>query len=113
MATITQVQRGFVRFIDNDVASAFTGWQKAVVGGFGGLLASNLPVLVKKYSTHPFVIAIGFYDPETNQINIDAVYNAVAPKLGEEKIPIDIPKIGILKLGKEEIDALMRYIREA
>jgi hypothetical protein len=113
MATITQIQRGFVRFIDNEVSSAFSGWQKAVIGGVGGLLASNLPALAIKYSTHPFVVAIGFYDPETNQINIDAVYNAVVPKLGGEKIPIEIPKIGTIKLGKEEIDSLVRYIKES
>lgn len=112
MATISQVQRGIVLFIDNDLSSAFTGWQKAVVAGVGGLIASNIPALIKKYNTHPFVTAIGFYDTETNTINVDALYNAIVLKLGAEKIPIEIPKIGVIKLGREEFDVLMRYIRE-
>ena len=48
-----------------------------------------------------------------DNINIDALYDAFVPKLNGSKIPIVIPKIGTIKLGKEEIDILMRYIKEA
>ena len=113
MATIQQVQRGFVNFVDNEVALAFDGWQKAVVAGAAGLLAANLPNLVKVYGSHPMVAAMGVYDPAANSVNIDALYNAFVPKLGAEKIPLSIPKIGTIKLGRDEIDALMRYIKEA
>lgn len=112
MVTVSQVQRGFVLFIDNEIASAFSGWQKAVVAGVGGLIASNIPSIIKSYGNHPLVAALGIYDSETNLLNIDAVYNAVVPKLGSEKIPIEIPKIGTIKLGRDEFDILMRYIRE-
>lgn len=112
MVTVSQVQRGFVLFIDNEIASAFSGWQKAVVAGVGGLIASNIPSIIKSYGNHPLVSALGIYDSEANLLNIDAVYNAVVPKLGPEKIPIEIPKIGTIKLGREEFDILMRYIME-
>lgn len=113
MATIAQIQRGFVAFVDNEVAAVFTGWQKAVVAGAAGLLASNFPNIVKTYAGHPVVAALGIYDPQSNSVNIDALYNAFVPKLGTEKIPIAIPKIGTIKMGQPEIDALMRYIKEA
>ena len=112
MVTISQIQRGFVMFIDNEVATAFTGWQKAIVAGASGLIASNLPNLVKTYSSHPLVAAIGLYDAEHNMINLDALYDAFVPRLGTEKIPLTIPKIGTIKMGKDEIDSLMRYIKE-
>ena len=54
----------------------------------------------------------GIFDETNNTVNIDALYNAIVPKLGAEKIPIEIPKIGVIKLGREEFDTLMRYIRE-
>ena len=113
MATIAQIQRGFVAFVDNEVAAVFTGWQKAVVAGAAGLLASNFPNAVKIYAGHPMVAALGIYDPQSNSVNIDALYNAFVPKLGAEKIPITIPKIGTIKMGQSEIDMLMRYIKEA
>lgn len=112
MATISQVQRGFALFIDNEVAAVFDGWQKAIVAGGAGLLAANFPNLVKAYANHPLVLALGVYDAGSGMINIDALYNAFVPKMGSEKIPLTIPKIGTIKFGKEEIDLLMRYIKE-
>lgn len=113
MVTISQIQRGFVKFVDNEVAVAFTGWQKAIVAGAAGLLAANFPNLVNTYAAHPIVAALGVYDPQSGSVNIDALYNAFVPKMGQEKIPITIPKIGTIKMGQPEIDALMRYIKEA
>lgn len=112
MVSISQVQRGFVSFVDNEVAVAFEGWQKAVLAGAAGLLAANLPNLVKVYGSHPMVAALGVYDANSGMIDVNALYNAFVPKLGAEKIPIVIPKIGTIKMGRDEIDALMRYIKE-
>ena len=113
MVTVTQIQRGFAAFVDNEVAPAFSGWQKAVLAGGAALLAANFPNMVKMYSAHPMVAAMGLYDANSGLVNIDALYNAIVPKLGTEKIPLTIPKIGTIKMGQPEIDALMRYIKEA
>lgn len=113
MATVSQIQRGFVMFVDREVAASFEGWQKVLVAGTAGLLAANLPNTMKAYGSHPVVAALGVYDPQSNTVNIDALYNAFVPKLGNDKIPIPIPKIGTIRLGREEIDLLMRYIKEA
>lgn len=113
MVSMTQIQRGFAMFIDNEVAAAFDGWQKAVVGGAAGLFAANIPSLMKVYGKHPVVVALGIYDPPSNSVNIDALYNAFVPKLGNDKIPLSIPKIGTIKIGRDELDTLMRYIKEA
>lgn len=113
MANIAQIQRGFTQFVDNEVAAAFDGWQKAIVGGAAALLAANLPNLVKVYGAHPLVAALGVYDSASGNINIDALHKAFTAKLGAEKIPLNIPKLGTIRLGKEELDLLARYIKEA
>lgn len=113
MTSITQIQRGFVKFVDAEVAPAFEGWQKAVVAGTAGLLASNFPNLVKTYGSHPLVAALGIYDSSSGCVNIDALYDAFVPKMGMEKIPIAIPKIGTIRMGRDEIDTLIMYIKEA
>lgn len=113
MVTISQIQRGFAAFVDNEIAVAFTGWQKAVIAGGAGLFASNFPNIVKMYSGHPIVRMLGLYDANAGAFNIDALYNAIVPKLGADKIPVTIPKIGTLRMGQQEIDSLMRYIKEA
>lgn len=113
MATIKQVQTGFANFIDKQVAGAFEGWQKAVVVGGATLLAANLPNMIKTYGNTPIVAALGVYNPEAGTIDIDNLYNAFVPHMGSDKIPVPIPKIGTIKLGKDEIDLLVRYIKEA
>ena len=113
MATIKQVQTGFARFIDNHIAGAYEGWQKAVVVGGATLLTANLSNLVKTYGSNPMVAAMGIYNPEAGTVDIDALYNAFVPNLGTEKIPVTIPRIATLKLGKEDLDILCRYIKEA
>lgn len=113
MATIQQVQTGFTRFIDNHISGAFEGWQKAIVVGGAGLLAANMPNLIKAYGSLPIVAAMGVYNPEVGTIDVDALYNAFVPPMGADKFPVTIPKIGTIKLGKQEIDILCRYIKEA
>ena len=49
MATIKQLQTGFANYVDNQIAGAFEGWQKAIVVGGATLLAANIPTLVKVY----------------------------------------------------------------
>ena len=113
MATISQIQRGFTAFVDNEVAPVFNGWQKAVLAGAAALLAANLPNLVKVYGASPMVAALGVYNLEAGTVDIDKLYNAFVPHIGTDKIPVSIPKIGTIRLGKEDIDILVRYIKEA
>ena len=113
MATVPQIQKGFAKFIDTHIAGAFNGWQKGLVVGGATLLAANLPNLVSVYSQHPLVAAMGIYNPETGFVDIDSLYNAFVPNMGGDKIPLTIPRVATIRLGKEEIDALMRYIKEA
>lgn len=113
MATINQIQTGFARFIDNHISGAFEGWQKAVVVGGATLITANMPNLVKAYGTLPVVAAMGVYNPEAGTVDIDKVYNAFVPHMGSDKFPVTIPKIGTIRLGKEDIDILCRCIKEA
>ena len=113
MATIEQVQRGFSRFVDGHIAVAFDGWQRVIIGGAAGLLAANLPSIIKRYGNHPAVVALGVYDQESGHIDVDTLYRAFVPHLGAEKIPVSIPKMGTIKMGREEFDLLVLYIKEA
>lgn len=118
MDTIQQVQKGFVKFIDNHVAGAYSGIEKTVVLGGATLISAGLPNLIKQYCQNGVVGALGVVDAESGFVDIDALYNAFVPHMGAEKIPIKLPKIGAIdlgtiKFGREEMEALFRYIKEA
>lgn len=113
MATMQQMQKGFTRFVDNHLAAAFSGWQKAVVLGGAALIGASLPKIIESYADRPLVSAVGIIDKSSGSVDVDALYNAFIPNLGTEKIPIAIPIIGVIKLGREEFDNILRYIKEA
>lgn len=108
MVSIAQIQRGFARFVDEQIVVAFDGWKKAFVGGSGALLAASIPNLL---STSSIFTNMGIVSGD--RVDIDALYNAFVPRLGAEKIPISIPKVGVIKIGTAEIDQLMKCIKEA
>ena len=110
MATIKQVQDGFVLFVDKYVACAFEGWKKYAVSGGAALLANNLPKLISAY---PVISALGIYNPETGTVDVEAFQAAFVSRLGGEKIPVPIMPKEVIKLGKEDLEALVRCIKEA
>lgn len=111
MASIQQIQQGAARFVDNDLVPAFSGAEKILVGGAAALLIANMAGIVNQYASHPMVAALGVY--KDGEIDIDALYKAFSPRFGAEKIPLKLPVVGTLKIGKEEIDKIYRYIKEA
>ena len=87
----------------------------AMLSGCGGagLIASNFPKLATAYANHPLVVAMGIYDANSGTINIDSLYNMFVLKMGSDKMPITIPKIGTIKMGREEFETLIKYIKES
>ena len=111
MVSMDKVQRGLAAFIDRELIPNLSGWDKVLVGGGAGLLTARLPQMISQY---PVVATLGLYDTGNNQVDIDALYQAVTPYIGAEALPIKIAMLGItVKIGRQEIDTLYRYIKEA
>lgn len=114
MVTIAQVQQGVARFIDAEIVPRLSAVEKLVVGGGAGLLTAKLPEVLKGYADNKMVSALGLYDAEHGEIDIDALYNAIKPYIGADPIPVTVPFVGIkLKFTQREIDTLYKYIKEA
>lgn len=111
MVAMEKVQRGLAAFIDRELIPSLSGWDKVLVGSGAGLAVAKLPQIIIQY---PIISALGVYDKEANNLDIDALYKAITPYIGTEPLPVKIPILGItVKMGKPEIDALYRYIKEA
>lgn len=113
MVTISQIQTGFSRYVNTQLAGAFDGWQKAVVMAGSVLITNNIPALIDRYGKNSAAVLFGVCNEEDGTVDIDAVHEALVSNLDTEKIPIKLPAIGTLKLGRDDIDALCRYIKEA
>lgn len=112
MIPMENIQSGMAKFIDRDLAPSLSGWDRVLIAGAGGLLITNVPKIIAQYAEHPMVKALGVYDKEHNMVDVDALYNAAKPYMGEP-IPVQIPVAKItIKLGKKELDTLYAYIKE-
>lgn len=113
MVSMDKVQAGLAKYIDQELVPALTGWDKVIVGGGSGLLVSKLPEIISQYASGNLVAAMGIYDAESGMVDVDAIYKAVTEQIGTEKLPLNVPLVGItIKVGKPEIDLLYKFITE-
>lgn len=111
MVTIDKVQRGLTMFIDREMVPVLTGWDKVLIGGGAGLAVAKLPKILAQY---PVLSVLDIYDKENNLVDIDTLYQVIVPQIGTESLPAKIPVLNMtMKIGRNEIDALYRYIKEA
>lgn len=107
MVPMENVKAGLAKFVDREIAPGLSGWDKVIVAGGLAVMIKNLPAVIAKY---PILATLGVSDTE---VDIDTLYEAASPYVNE-KMPIQIPVVGItLKIGKPELDALYKYIKEA
>ena len=107
MVPMENVKAGLARFVDREIAPGLSGWDKVIVAGGLAVMIKSLPNVIAKY---PILATLGVSDTE---VDIDTLYEAASPYVND-KMPIQIPVIGItLKIGKPELDALYKYIKEA
>ena len=107
MVPMEKVKAGLARFVDREIAPGLTGWDKVIVAGGLAVMIKNLPGLIAQY---PILANLGVGQDE---VDIDTLYDAAIPYV-TEKMPVQIPVIGItLKIGKQELDAVYNYIKEA
>lgn len=110
MVNMDKIQRGIALFIDREMMPNLSGWEKVLIGGGATIAVAKLPNIILQY---PIIAAMGLYDKETNQMDIDTLYQSVVLHIGTEPLPVKIPVLGMtVKVGKQEIDALYKYIKE-
>ena len=105
MVAMENVKAGLARFVDREIAPGLSGWDKVIVAGGLAVMIKNLPNVIAKY---PILSTLGVSDTE---VDIDTLYEAAIPYVND-KMPVQIPVIGItLKIGRQELDALYKYIK--
>ena len=109
MITFDQAHNGIVRFIDQDVLPHLSGLQKLGVAAYTGLASQNLIKARHEFKKHPAIEMLEIID-ERDMIDIDRLYNAMAPHF-KERISMDIPLLGKFTFDRADLDRLYSYMR--
>lgn len=114
MATITQIERGAVRFIDNEIAPKIptnipNGQIKklAVVAGAVYAVKHGL----EKLAAHPALSAIGAVD-ENGNVDVDGIVEIAREQIPEKGLKVTVPILGDLTFFPEDMERLRTYIME-
>lgn len=110
MVTLDKVQKGAIKFIENEVTSQMNGWQKLLAETAIGLYMSKLPDKIGSLLSHPMIQDMGIV--KDGEIDIDTVYNEAA-KHFDSPIVVNIPVIGNFQFVKADLDVLYNYITNA
>lgn len=112
MVSLAQFQRGFAQFLDNEIVSHMTGWQKWTFGALGGLAISRTTNLFGELKKNPIVAMLGVIR-EDDMIDIDTLYREFKRQAQMSPATFAVPGIGTLTLREDDVDKLYSYIINA
>lgn len=110
MYSYSQVADAISKFIDTEIIPNINGWQRWVVGGGAGLFLSNSANVFNEMKTNEIVKLLGVID-ESGRINVDKIYRELKKQAQNTDITVDIPLVGSVKLGEQDLDRLYNIIR--
>lgn len=106
-----RVTAGVLRYIDCEVCPHVPGFKSVALAAVAAMYAQKIPAIFDKLQKHPAISLLDIIS-EDGMVDVDAVYNAFAPKISQP-VQLNVPFIGQISIDRAEIDKLYRYIREA
>ncbi len=115
MVTISQIEAGTIKYIDNEIAPKIpvnvpNGQLKKVVFLAGAAYAVHKGV--QQYADHTMLSQLGVVDQEGN-FDIDGILEAARNAVPETGFKATVPVLGDLTFYAEDLDRLAAYIKEA
>lgn len=111
MVSIDQFKNGLHKYIETDMLPHLRGFKKIGLHAYLLLAENNVLDLVENFKTHPAVSVLQIID-ENNMIDIDRMYNAIAPNF-IEKQKVKIPIVGEFTFDRNDLEKLYQLIRES
>jgi xanthine dehydrogenase iron-sulfur cluster and FAD-binding subunit A len=116
MPNIGQIQRGFVAFLDNEIAPKLSGLTRVMVTAGGGVIASKLPVLLANPSVAGLAGMLSLMD-DNGEVDIETLYTEfkrAIQQTGNITVDIPIPFQGPLSMTfrDADLDRLYQYIKQ-
>lgn len=112
MATITQIQNGLAKYIDEEVLSAMPGWQKWVFGAGATIALNNLPTTMDRLKNHEVVKMLGVIDTQ-GEVDVAKIYHGVKRQSAKGPITFEIPGMGTMTMSDADVDKIYNSILRA
>ena len=111
MYNVNQVISGLAKFIDTEIVSKITGWQKWIIGAGLGLSLEKATNIFNSLKSNEMIKALDIID-KNDKINVDVLYKHIKNQAQKGAITFDLPFVGVMTLNEYDIDKLYNCIRD-
>lgn len=110
MYELNQIINGITKYMDNEILTNVTGWQKWVFGASYGVGMSKATSVFNALKENQIVKMLGIIDGE-DKIDIDTLHKEFLKQSEKGSVTFDVPMLGALTLKTEDVDKLYTYIK--
>ena len=111
-ATLQQVQAGIAAYIDREIIPQMTGWRQVAFGTGAALILRRSEDIFAEIRQNKIAKATGVIRAD-GMIDIQLLRDQLRSQVERVgAITIDVPAIGALKIGPDDIDRIYQMIME-
>lgn len=104
-----QIQAGLIKYISTDMLPKVDGWKRVLFGASLELISCQR--LADQIMQSPYISILGIQN-ENGLIDIDRLKESIQHQLGSQKVDINIPVVGLYKIGQSDIERICQIIKE-
>jgi len=110
MVTVEQLKNGIAKYVDCEIISKLSGWQRWIVGGITAAYTAQMSSIVEKIRTHPALSMLNLVT-EHGMIDIDSIYSYIRP-YAKNPAQLNIPGVGTFSLTEQDVLMIYNYITQ-
>lgn len=110
MINYEQFINGLVNYIDNEIIPQINGIKRIAFSVGSSIILKKGNQMFDDFKNNKIIHSLDILDKDNN-INIDMLRDEIKDKINEGGETINIPMIGNLKINKEDINLIYRYMK--
>lgn len=111
MYEYNQVINGIVNYIDSEIISKITGWQKWVIGSGTGIALSKGVDVFNQLKKEKIIKTLGIIDKD-DKIDVDLIYKEMKKQAQKSSITFNVPLVGALTLTEQDVETIYNLIKK-
>ena len=103
--------RGLAQYVDEEIVSKISGWQKWVVGAGLGVALDKGVNIFNELKSNPMVKALEVID-KNDMIDVDTLYKSIKKQAHNNPVTFSVPMVGVMTLNESDVDKIYEAIKE-
>lgn len=110
MVTFQAVKGGIQKYLDNELLSKITGWQRLFVGAGLAMALDKSTDIFNSLKQNPLIQGMDIIN-SNDEVDIDTLYKYVYAEAQKGAVTFNIPLVGAVTFKADDVEKLYQYIR--